>query len=163
MREERKSPANFARSIDRKKERKKKKKNIVEVKVYAQKNLRIFRYVHAPLFSTSSSPLRSNHVAIGPTRNGKNREMRIVVAPHEFGSCAIGAPRFRLVKKKKKKKENNLTSSTGRLSTLGMSRSSNGGRLFRVAKFNYRIFYALRECCLDVQRERDIYIYISYT
>lgn len=82
-----------------------------------------------------------------------------IVSRHEFGSCATGAPRFRLEKKKKKKKQSNLFDrppfDSWNVSFLETWRSS----LSRdVAKFNYRIFYALRECRPDVQRD----IRISY-
>lgn len=78
-------------------------------------------YFDRPLF-------RSNHVATEPTRNGKK--------PRDADRVA---PRIRVVRDwsatvssgKEKKRKNNLTSSTDRLSTLGMFRSSkHGGRLF---------------------------------
>lgn len=122
---ERENPANFARSIE---------KNTVYCRGESirEASPRIFvrslpllcmrhYYFDRPLF-------RSNHVATEPTRNGKK--------PRDADRVA---PRIRVVRDwsatvssgKEKKRKNNLTSSTDRLSTLGMFRSSkHGGRLF---------------------------------
>lgn len=120
-----------------------KNRYIAEVKVYLEtrdisKNLRkeSFVIMHAPLlFRPPSLPFESR----SPHETVKNRDRvapRIRVVRDSSATVSSG----------KEKKKKNLTSSTDRLSTLGMFRSSKHSAVVSlrdVAKFNYRIFYAL--------------------
>lgn len=120
-----------------------KNRYIAEVKVYLgtrgiSKNLRkkFSVIMHAPLLFRPPSLLFESR---SPHETVKNRDRvapRIRVVRDSSATVSSG----------KEKKKKNLTSSTDRLSTLGMFRSSKHSAVVSlrdVAKFNYRIFYAL--------------------